>query len=123
MCIDIQLRREQKKSIPSNNFFLYLINFILFLLISNIRNIMILYHIIFFQIFFFNFFFSNVPNEQGRSFETFHTSFCFSKFFFIRIFLKGLCIEGLGDRIDSPHFLARVPSICWPNIEIASFFL
>ena len=41
---------------------------------STIGNILILYLRIFFQNFFFQFFFSNVPNENGRSFVTFHMS-------------------------------------------------
>ena len=65
---------------------------------------------------FFSIFFSNVPNEHGRSFETFHTSlFFFQSFFFqsffIRIFFKWSMHRRLGGRIDSPHILARMPSI------------
>ena len=29
----------------------------------------------------------------------------------------------LGGRIYSPHFLACTPSICWPSIELAVFFI
>ena len=64
---------------PKNYFFLpYKI-----LWSSTIGNILILYLRICFQFFFkknfFQFFFSNVPNEHGRSFLTFHTSLFFCK--------------------------------------------
>ena len=62
-------------------------------------NILILYlrfcFQFFFNIFFFKkLFFSNIPNEHGRSFETFHTS----------LFFKGSMHRRLGGRIGSPHF-------------------
>ena len=60
---------------------------------------MILYLRIFFQIF-FKFFFSNVPNEHGRSFETFHTSL-----FFCTLYHKPhlLSLAGLFSNVSKEH--------------------
>ena len=69
---------------------------------STIGNILILYLRIFFQ-FFFNFF--------------------FSKFFFIICFLKGLCIEVLGGRIDTlPIFWRACPVSAGPALCLRVFF-
>ena len=48
--------------------------------------------------------------------------FVFQSFFYKNFFLKGLCIEGLGGRIHSPHFWRACPVSAGPALSLRVFF-
>ena len=87
---------------------------------------MILYLRIFFQFFYFKKFFFQMSQMNTVAALRHFIRPCFwlffSKFFFQSFFFKGCMHRRLGDRIASPHFLARMPSFLgrakpWPNFQ------